>query len=624
MKRAADGEAPDAYEAAARWLCTASSPLDEDGRVPDHLAEAAREQDVLPHGTSVALDGGALRVLAETSAADLRRFPMHVVTAGGRVVRALPMQLGTVRLVVDEVPRWVRVTVESRSRGSSVAELSTKHLGPKKCKATVVCAPCGTGKSSVAKLAAAHILLAQRADYLESLPDWAAGTFLGAMSDVCAVAEAPPCNAAVFVVPAHLVEQWRRTLWLDVTAVLRKHYACPELRVTRTVPESGPPALTVMSYEEFDRAPARAYPVVVFDEVTDEAGLCREPPLMWRCICLAPGAAALNSALAAAPPESMFRRLLRTGRDEAQALASLITRDVLRGLRHLVLRAAAERMPGALERHTVSVSVVRAGEPLGAGELLGTVDAGAAGAVERLRQLVPHVSDRLEASVQQIGGSKFCCPVCLEEEVSEAWINVACQHGCCTHCKDAMDSTGRQACPVCRAPLSAGVLVAKKDGARLTLPKRLRQLEDRRHPHMVYAAAEVAVALVHSGHRRMVAFGLELSAPASLITLRDLLLRSRPAVQLIAPHEENKVARPGEEDVAAFLVDEDRGPKLLVLPGTDARALAGTDLAGADAIITTVGRRATRHDELLARVFRMSNRERRCLRHVTLVAKDTL
>jgi hypothetical protein len=599
----------DTYEQAAAFLRTAATrPPAQDTL----LSESIREQDALPHGTTADLNGGAASALAAVTAEDLRRFPGRVITSPGKSARCVAMQLGAIKLLVDLVPRKTVLRTTSRRMGrrsqeATTTSASTEGAATADPRATVLCAPCGTGKSLTSILAATHILLTQLPEFLASLPQWAANK-VGSMGDVRAgVLEGVPTDSALFVVPAHLADQWERNIALQVLHVLRTHYARPDLKVHRGKLASG---LCVFTYEEFERLvaeqPERAYPVVVFDEVAEEAAFRCRQPLVWRAICVCAGAATLNNALAAAPEGALFKRMLRSGRDEQESLAGLITRDVLRGLRHLVAESAAPRMPSAVERHTVSVQLLANGAALGAMPPLASLDAMSEGAAAHLVRLLgaeagSDTASRAQAAVQELREATHNCNICYED-VREAWFNQCC-HSSCMRCRDNMTGVGQPLCHMCRQPVGQGVHVSARLRAG-DLATQLAEVGAARHAHITNALAEVLTALVAEGRcRRIVVFGPDLSKWDSVLTLHDLMGRLRPRVEVMAPQDANRASYAGQEDVPAFLVTEDPTRKALVLGGGDARALAGLDLTGTDALVL-VGR-TVGIAEMTSRVLRM-------------------
>lgn len=607
----------DAYEQAAAWLrAAATRPPAEDTL----LSESIREQDALPHGITADLDGGAASALAAVTAEDLRRFPGRVFTASGKRARCVAMQLGAIKLLVDLVPRKTVLRTTSRRMGRRSQEATVtpsevtapadaeerKHM-KRAPRATVLCAPCGTGKSLISILAATHILLTQLPEFRASLPQWAANK-VGSMGDVRAgVLEGVPTDSALFVVPSHLADQWERNIGLQVVHVLRHHYARPDLNVHRGKLASG---LCVFTYEEFERLvaeqPERAYPVVVFDEVAEEAAFRCRQPLVWRAICACAGAATLNNALAGAPEGALFKRMLRSGDDEQESLAALVTRDVLRGLRHLVAQSAAPCMPVAVERHAVSAQLLANGAALGSAPPLASLDAMSDSAPAQLARLLgaeagSEAAKRAEEAVAELRSATHNCTICYDD-VREAWFNPCC-HSTCMRCRDTMTGTGRLSCHMCRKPVGPGVHVSARLRAG-DLGDQLAEVGAARHAHITNALAEVITALVaEGGCQRIVVFGSDLAKWDTVLTLRDLVARLRPRVEVIAPQDQHRSSYAGQEDVPAFLVPDDPARKALVLGGSDARALAGLDLTGTDAVVM-VGR-TIGMGEMLSRVLRM-------------------
>eukprot|EP00322_Chrysochromulina_rotalis_P009963 CAMPEP_0115847650 /NCGR_PEP_ID=MMETSP0287-20121206/10494_1 /TAXON_ID=412157 /ORGANISM="Chrysochromulina rotalis, Strain UIO044" /LENGTH=452 /DNA_ID=CAMNT_0003301495 /DNA_START=63 /DNA_END=1422 /DNA_ORIENTATION=+ len=58
----------------------------------------------------------------------------------------------------------------------------------------------------------------------------------------------------------------------------------------------------------------------------------------------------------------------------------------------------------------------------------------------------------LPSESPQVSQRMGCCPVCLNEMVSDAYIQLSCAHILCVPCAAKCDSNGHKNCPVCRHP----------------------------------------------------------------------------------------------------------------------------------------------------------------------------
>jgi hypothetical protein len=220
---------------------------------------------------------------------------------------------------------------------------------------------------------------------------------------------------------------------------------------------------------------------------------------------------------------------------------------------------------------------------------------------EQTRNIILAAAKRAEEAVAELRSATHNCTICYDD-VREAWFNPCC-HSTCMRCRDTMTGTGRLSCHMCRKPVGPGVHVSARLRAG-DLGDQLAEVGAARHAHITNALAEVITALVaEGGCQRIVVFGSDLAKWDTVLTLRDLVARLRPRVEVIAPQDQHRSSYAGQEDVPAFLVPDDPARKALVLGGSDARALAGLDLTGTDAVVM-VGR-TIGMGEMLSRVLRM-------------------